>query len=401
MSVEQALGRRALVDRRTDVYSLGATLYEMLTLRPAFAGAERHEIFRRIVEEEPTPIRRLNPAVPADLATIITKAISKDPAARYETAWHLADDLGRFLEGRPISARPVGPLERTWRWCRRKPVHAALVASLAMSAFIAFAGITWNWREAVREKDLMSVSKETAQAAEKQARREAARATAINRFLTDTLLGQATSSAEENADGDRLSLRDGLDRASASVGTAFPGQPEAEVSARRIIGSAYHDLREYHKSEANYRASVELTARHPQFPVADRLQAATDLGHLLTHLGRDDEAERLLRATLDEATRHLGPSHRLTLELNGHLGGLYRDKGRYRDAEAMFRRIIDDSRATRGLKHRLTIQAMNNLGTILQRLGRLDESEALFRDCLEWNRELMGPSTPLVHHGSL
>ena len=86
MSPEQATGQRAIVDRRTDIYSLGATLYELLTLQPAVDGSDKAEIIRRIAEEEPVPIRRLNPAVPVDLATIVTKAISKDPSNRYETA---------------------------------------------------------------------------------------------------------------------------------------------------------------------------------------------------------------------------------------------------------------------------------------------------------------------------
>ena len=152
MSPEQATGQRAMVDRRTDIYSLGATLYELLTLQPAVAGSDKAEIIRRIAEEEPVPIRRLNPAVPVDLATIVTKAISKDPASRYETALKLADDLDRFLDGRPIAARPVGPLARSWRWCRRKPVQAGLAAALVLALVGGFAGITWNWREAVRQK---------------------------------------------------------------------------------------------------------------------------------------------------------------------------------------------------------------------------------------------------------
>ena len=134
MSPEQATGQRALVDRRTDIYSLGATLYELLDLA---TGRHRRPTRRRssgaIAEEEPAPIRRLNPAVPVDLATIVTKAISKDPANRYETALKLADDLDRFLDGRPIAARPVGPLVRSWRWCRRKPVQAGLAAALVLA----------------------------------------------------------------------------------------------------------------------------------------------------------------------------------------------------------------------------------------------------------------------------
>jgi serine/threonine-protein kinase len=113
---------------------------------------------RRIIEEEPEPIRQFNAAVPVDLATIVTKALSKEPANRYETARLMAEDLGRFLEGRPITARPLGPVARTWRWCRRKPLQATLAASLVMGV----TGITWNWREAVRQKALHVVAERNA-----------------------------------------------------------------------------------------------------------------------------------------------------------------------------------------------------------------------------------------------
>src|SRR6516164_9141504 len=127
MSPEQALGRRVVIDGRTDIYSLGVTLYELLTLRPAFDGRDRAEILRRIAEQEPAPPRRLNPAVPRDLETILTKAMAKDPAARYATAGDLVLDLGHFLEDRPIRARRVSAVERFLRWCQRNPVVAALV----------------------------------------------------------------------------------------------------------------------------------------------------------------------------------------------------------------------------------------------------------------------------------
>jgi serine/threonine protein kinase len=145
MSPEQAAGRRALVDRRSDVYSLGATLYELLTLQPAVPGNDRQEILRRIAEEEPTAVRKLVPTVPFDLATIIAKSLAKDPLNRYDTAWELADDLRRYQEGQPIRARPVGALARTWRWCKRKPALASLAAALVLSVVLGFAGVTWAW----------------------------------------------------------------------------------------------------------------------------------------------------------------------------------------------------------------------------------------------------------------
>ena len=110
MSPEQALAKRGYLDHRTDIYSLGATLYELVTLRPAIDGQDRQEVLRKIAEDEPTPPRRLNPAIPRELETILLKAMNKEPESRYATAQELADDLRRFLEDKPIRAkRPTVP----------------------------------------------------------------------------------------------------------------------------------------------------------------------------------------------------------------------------------------------------------------------------------------------------
>src|SRR5439155_21711097 len=123
MSPEQALARRDVVDHRTDIYSLGVTLYELLTLAPACTGSDRQELLRQIASEEPRLPRRLNNAIPAELETIVGKAIEKNPGDRYGTAQELADDLRRFLEDKPIRARRPSWLEQARKWARRhRPV---------------------------------------------------------------------------------------------------------------------------------------------------------------------------------------------------------------------------------------------------------------------------------------
>src|SRR5207245_7941430 len=100
-----ALAQRVTIDHRTDVYSLGVTLYELLTLEPVFNGRDRQELLRQIAFEEPCPPRRLNRAIPAELETIVLKALEKNPQERYASAGELADDLGHFLQDEPIRAR--------------------------------------------------------------------------------------------------------------------------------------------------------------------------------------------------------------------------------------------------------------------------------------------------------
>ena len=116
MSPEQAIGQRAVVDQRTDIYSLGVTLYELLALEPAFDGRDRREVLRRIIEDDPRPLRSINPSVPRELETIIQKATAKEPQSRYLTAQELADDLRRFLEYKTIRARRPTAWEKVVKW---------------------------------------------------------------------------------------------------------------------------------------------------------------------------------------------------------------------------------------------------------------------------------------------
>jgi tetratricopeptide (TPR) repeat protein len=153
MSPEQVRGARHEIDATTDIYALGLTLYELLTLRPAFGAADRQVLLRRILQDEPIPPRRIDPSLPRDLETIVLKAIAKEPRARYSSARALADDLGRFLEDQPILARRPSLAERAARWSRR---HRPVVATAAIVLMLAVAvGATLLWRAKQKTNDAL------------------------------------------------------------------------------------------------------------------------------------------------------------------------------------------------------------------------------------------------------
>jgi serine/threonine-protein kinase len=143
MAPEQASGHGQDVGPATDVYALGALLYEFLTGRPPFKAALPLDTILEVLAEEPAPPRRLLSQTPRDLETIALKCLEKDPRRRYPSALALAEDLRRFREGRPIVARPVGPPERVLKWIRRQPLTAALVAVAALAVGAAIAGALW------------------------------------------------------------------------------------------------------------------------------------------------------------------------------------------------------------------------------------------------------------------
>jgi WD40 repeat protein/serine/threonine protein kinase len=142
MSPEQALAQRVTIDHRTDIYSLGATLYELLTLEPAFPGRDRQELLNQIAFQDPRPSRRLNAAIPAELETIVGKAMEKNPAERYATAQELAYDLQRFLKDEPIRARRPTLWQKVKKWARRnRPVVWSAAVSLAVVALLTICGL--------------------------------------------------------------------------------------------------------------------------------------------------------------------------------------------------------------------------------------------------------------------
>jgi WD40 repeat protein/serine/threonine protein kinase len=196
-------------DLRSDIYSLGLTLYELLTLRPAFDETDRHKLVKQVLHDDPVRPRKLNRGVPRDLETVVLKAIARDPAHRYQTPADMADDLKRFVEDRPVRARRVNNAERLWRWCRRNPVVAGLLAGIVLVFLAGFAGVFWQWRVAQAQTRIALAREQEAQ----QKTHDEARARAeAQRFAAGLLLERGEGLCQQGQyAGGLLWLARGLD----------------------------------------------------------------------------------------------------------------------------------------------------------------------------------------------
>jgi WD40 repeat protein/serine/threonine protein kinase len=164
------------VDLRSDVYSLGLTLYELMALRPAFDETDRNRLVKQVLHDEPPRPRKLNPAVPRDLETVVLKAIARDPAHRYQTPAEMAEDLKRFVEDRPVRARRISAAEKLWRWSRRNPVVTGLAAAVVLSLAAGTAVSCLKYLDAEQQKGIAQQRQARALAGEKEAREQRQRA---------------------------------------------------------------------------------------------------------------------------------------------------------------------------------------------------------------------------------
>jgi serine/threonine protein kinase/predicted esterase len=230
MSPEQVSGSGRDVDRRTDVYSLGVTLYELLTLHRPFEGPTSAQIFRQIVGKEPPLPRRWNPSIPRDLETICMAALEKNPARRYPTAEELAADLARFLAFRPVRAKPAGPARRASRFVRRNPgTSSALILGALVLVGLPI-GLLW------------------ANAAVRAEERRAAREAFLKSKVTDFLVDQFELTETEREKGSTISARELLDRAVDGLEGAFEEDPVVRAELYAAAGRVYRNLGLYDRA---------------------------------------------------------------------------------------------------------------------------------------------------------
>jgi serine/threonine protein kinase len=295
-------------DARGDVYSLGVTLYELLTLQPAFPDTTPHHLIQLITHEAPVRPRRHNPAIPADLETIVLKALARDPAHRYPSAAELAEDLRRFLDDRPIQARRITLAERGWRWCRRNPALAlAITASLLLMVAITVISVVAK-RETAKTLTAEKAQREQAENTATLAL-EALNRT-YDRFAPSRFVVAPQTTSEEGielpAQPAALSpevvplLEDLLHTYGqiARSGGEFPRLRAQAAEANHRIGDIAQRLGRFEEAAAAYRAAIDLYTQladdSPEDAVRIKLaRACNDLARLLRALQQPEEARQM------------------------------------------------------------------------------------------------------------
>jgi tetratricopeptide (TPR) repeat protein len=387
MSPEQVAGDIAALDTRSDVYALGVILYEVLAERPPYELDRKSlaEAARIIHDAEPTRLSFATHAVPADVATIVAKALEKEKERRYSSAAELAEDIRRFLRDEPIAARPPSAAYQVRKFARR---HKALVAAALASILVLIVGVAGTSWQAVRARRAERVAQARAQEAEV----ERAKAEAVTGFLTQ-MLGSVDPSQARGRD---VSVREALDAAAAKIEAGeMATQPEVEIAVRNVIGTTYSSLGLYPPAERHLRAALELGTRTNAPPLV-RADTHARLVSSLYNAGKRAEVEPFAREALRLRREALGPDHPDVASSLDDLGAVLINDGDLAGAEKLTREAVAIKRKALPAGDPKLAVGLSNLGFILWRKGELKEAEALYREALSIDRQSLGNEHPEI-----
>jgi len=410
MSPEQVLGDPLEVDTRSDVYSLGVILYEILAGRPPYnvRGRQVHEAAHTIREVDPASLSGISRNLRGDVETIVCKALEKDKTRRYASAAALEGDIQNFLCDEPILARPPSASYQLGKFARRHRVAVGVATGLVLmlSAFSVLQAV-----------ELVRIT------------RERDRAARITDFMTEMF----KVSDPNQARGNSVTAREILDKASKDMESGLAKDPKVQSEMMHVMASTYqnlglypraHDLanraldarrkllgpndpktlesmtqlgwildREGHYADAETMESQALASERrvlgPQDPLT--IETMDHVAVILEDEGRNDEAEKLAREAIEVATRRLGPESSQTLLSMNHLGRALWYQARYAEAEQEYRQLLDADRRALGPDHPQTLAAMSSLAVALYAQRRLAEAEQMDREVLAGQQRVLGP----------
>ena len=370
------------VTTATDVYALGAVLYELLTGHRAHRF-ERHtpaEYERVVCETDPDPPssgvdhERLRRMLRGDLDTIVLKALEKEPARRYGSVEALLEDLRRYQSGLPIRARPASRWYRAGKFVRRHAVGVAVAALVIGLVAAGVTGVVWQARAAERQ---------------------AARATAVKDFLAGLFRGAGPAESR----GKELTARELLERGVGRLDSALAGQPELQQELLAELGTIHQALGLYDAAESLFaRATTIALATYGQ----DHLEVAARLDNwAMAHKVKGDypRAESLLTRALAIRSGALDPDDPALAFTMGHLSIILNNTGRYARAESLVRRAMAIDIAHEGREGLSVATDLNNLGVLLADRGDLPGADSAYRAALAIKRKHLHPDHPNLLDG--
>ena len=441
-SPEQAEGRPELIDLRTDVYSLGVILYQMLTGAFPYAVtgtlAERIDAIQNV---EPTRPRSISRRIDGELETIMLKSLSKERERRYQTAGELARDVEHYLAGEVIEAKRDSAgylLRKALRRHRAAAVIAGVFVLMITASTIALSILYAQQRLArageqeqreraeARERDALAARSEALARAEQLATLTEFQKSMLSEVdaaklgrgivndqrdrIREQLLAEEASPEDvdaalasfdhlmTNVNATDVALRvideSVLGRAAARIDQQFTDQPETEAALRLAVGDTYRALGLYAQARPQLERALEVRRRNLGDDEQRTLEAMRSLAEATTYLGDFSGAEALYRQALDGARRTLGEIHPDTLDALRGFGALRALSGNLKEAEPLLRQVLEGRRQALGDDHPDTLRSASSLGFLLQTLDRNEEAEPLIREALEGQRRVLGSDHP-------
>jgi serine/threonine protein kinase/tetratricopeptide (TPR) repeat protein len=420
MSPEQAGLSSLDVDTRSDVYSLGVLLYELLIGAPPFESETLkkagYDEMRRIIREEepPKPSTRLSTLQDAALSTIcerrgaelhklqqqvrgeldwiVMRALEKDRDRRYESASTFAADIERYLGDEPVEACPPSAGYRLRKFAHRN--RRALITAGVISATLVAATVVSAWQAVVARdaqhqaetaRKQAELDRDRAKTAERQAKTDQEISRAVNDFLQVDLLRQTTSMSKLDQDPDAspfMTVKEALDRAAAHIGQRFQDQPLVEAAIRTAIGAAYNAIWDHKRAvpHLEWAVAVRKARLGPSDP--NTFHSMEELAQSYQWTGRHTDAIALSQQLLENRKALLGPDHPETLNQIGTLAFAYQFAGQLETSRQLVESLIEKRRAILGPTHFLTLETMEQLGTIYYHEQRFAESMDLLEKIL-------------------
>jgi serine/threonine protein kinase len=416
MSPEQASGRVAELGPATDVYSLGATLYALLTNRPPIEEDNLAMVLHKVQSGDIPRPRYMNAAIPKPLEAICLRAMSRQPSERYATALELASDLEHWLAEEPVSAFSEPISVRTRRWLRKHPKSVTAVAAtvlVGVTSLTAIALVVTNKnqqlaqangdlqlanaaeRRATREADAKRQEAETARNKEQQARKDEEearnRAEAVSQYLVN-----AFRKPDPSMDGREVKVADVLDQAVKQLDEDFKNQPLVKSELLHAIGTTYQGLGIFDQAIVTNERAYQLNKERLGKDHEETILSLTNLGLAYHSAGRYDKSVPIAAECLARTEAKWGQDHRETRNAMNNLGSAYDAVGRYDKALPLLERVLEINRRLEGEDDPDTLMAMSSLGVAYFSAGQSEKGLPVLKECFERRRAVLSADHPLT-----